>query len=220
MKRAFRIAALALTTFAIAMYGFSQESTKVVKPAVTTTQNLVRGVFGPISSNSGWSNYSVFNLVSGSSLFPGSSTTATFYYGFTAGSTANLGNAVVYTTARGSLVITAATPVTLGGVSGATLLLSSTSVCPTQPLSTTSPCIVRFDPATVTTSPANDYYFVVYFQNNANNSSIAAAQPINGHSGFSGTYAGGTDYTSLTVGQSIPTSVVSTPEFLMYVTNN
>ena len=44
-----------------------------------------------------------------------------------------------------------------------------------QPLSATSPCIVRFDPTTITLSPASDYYLTVYYTNDSNNQNIGAA---------------------------------------------
>jgi hypothetical protein len=203
--------------FAVTVCGFSQQGTSV-KP-LTATQNLVRGVIGPPGNNSQWSNYSVFNLVPGSALYPITSATTVFYFGFTAGTTADIGNMVVYTTPRGSLTISAVTPVKLGGVSNPSIQLSNTSVCPVAP-SQTTPCIVRFDPTALALSPASDYYFAVYFTNDANNTNIAGTQPSRSQTSLLGTYFGGTDYTHLTAGQSIPGVANSGPTFLMYVMNN
>jgi hypothetical protein len=125
---------------------------------------------------------------------------------------------VVYTTARGSLTITAVTPVKLGGVSNPSILLSNTSVCPVAP-SAGTPCIVRFDPTTLTMSPASDYYLAVYFTNDTNNSGISGTYPQGYQTSLVGTYYGG-NYTTLTVGQSIPTVANGGPVFLMYVMNN
>jgi hypothetical protein len=194
-------------------------SAATLSPAATT-QNLVRGVVGPLSSSSSWSNYSVLNEIPGAGLFPITSSTTVFYFGFTAGTTADISNMVLYTTARGSQTITAVTPVKLGGVSNPTISLSNTSVCPVQPLSTTNPCLVRFDPVTITLSPASDYYLVVYFANNANNSAVGGAYPGGGGWSLSGTYVGGVDQTQLSVGQSIPVLPTSHSYFLMYVMNN
>jgi hypothetical protein len=216
MKTVCKFAALTLVMFAITVCVSQQLPTQ--KPA-TATQNLVRGVIGPAGSNSEWSNYSVFNLVPGSALFPITSTTTVFYFGFTAGTEADIGNMVVYTTPRGSLTISAVTPVELGRVSNPSIQLGNTSVCPVAPAQTT-PCIVRFDPTTLTLSPASDYYFAVYYTNDTNNSSIAGTQPSNNQSSLAGTYFGGTDYTHLTVGQSIPGAANRGPSFLMYVMNN
>ena len=218
MKTVCKFATLTLMMLAVTVYGFSQAPV-AQKPATTTTKNLVRGVIGPAGSNSEWSNYSVFNLVPGSALFPITSSTTVFYFGFTGGTEADIDNMVVYTTPRGSLTISAVTPVTLGGVSNPSIQLSSTSVCPVAPSSTT-PCIVRFDPTTLTLSPANDYYFAVYFSNDTNNSNIAGTQPSASQTSLLGTYFGGTDYTHLTVGQSIPGAANRSPAFLMYVMNN
>jgi hypothetical protein len=125
---------------------------------------------------------------------------------------------VVYTTTRGSLTITAVTPVTLGGSSSPSIMLSNTSVCPVAP-SSTAPCIVRFDPTSLALSPANDYYFAVYLTNNSNNSAIAGTQPGNNQTSLAGTYFG-SDYSRLTTGQSIPGVANRSPTFLMYVMNN
>jgi len=218
MKNVCKVATLTLMMLAVTVCGFSQQRTSGQKAAIVT-QNLVRGVIGPAGNNSNFSNYSVFNLVPGSGLFPITSTTTAFYFGFTAGTEADIGNMVVYTTPRGSLTISATTPVTLGGVSNPSILLSNTSVCPVAP-STTTPCIVRFDPATITLSPASDYYFVVYFISNSNNTAIAGTQPNNNQTSLAGNYFGGTDYTHLTAGQSIPGAASRGPSFLMYVMNN
>jgi hypothetical protein len=218
MKTVCKIAPLTLILFAVSVYGFSQMALPP-KPAVTT-QNLVRGVSGPVGSNNSWANYSVFNVVPGSALFPITSSTTVFYLGFTAGTEADIGNMVVYTTPRGSLTISAVTPVTSGGVSNPSIQLSSTSVCPTQPLSSTNPCIVRFDPTTLTLSPASDYYLAVYFSNDTNNSGIGATQPGASQSSLNCFYIGGADDTHLTVGKSVPGPGNRAPNFLMYVMNN
>src|SRR5271166_4190485 len=115
MKIVCKLTTLILMILAVSLCGFSQD--RSTEKPTTTTQNLVRGVIGPAGSNAQWSNYSVFNLVPGSGLFPISSSTTVFYFGFTAGTQADIGNMVVYTTPRGSLTISAVTPVTLGGVS-------------------------------------------------------------------------------------------------------
>src|SRR5580692_2992013 len=131
MKSACNLVVLMLMMSAMSVYGFSQ-ATVVKKSPETTTQNLTRGVIGPVSSNSSWANYSVLNGVPGSAVFPITSTTTVFYFGFTAGTEADISNMVVYTTARGSLTVTAATPVKLGGVSNPSIQLTNTSVCPVQ----------------------------------------------------------------------------------------
>jgi hypothetical protein len=217
MKNVCKFRTLTLMMFAVTVCGFAQKTTPQ-KPA-TATQNLVRGVIGPPGNNSEWSGYSVFNLIPGSALFPITSSTTVFYFGFTGGTEADIGNMVVYTTPRGSLTISAVTNVTLGGVSNPSILLSNTAVCPVAPSSTT-PCIVRFDPTTLTLSPASDYYFAVYFTNDTNNASIAATQPNTNQTSLAGTYFGGSDYTHLTVGESIPGGANRGPTFLMYVMNN
>jgi hypothetical protein len=209
---------VASLVFAASALGFSQKK-DTQKPS-TTIQNLLRGVMGPVSSNNSWANYSVFNTIPGSALFPITSSTTVFYLGFTAGSEADISNMVLYTTAHGSLTITAVTPVTLGGVSNPSVILDSTSVCPTQPLSTTSPCIVRLDPTSISLTPSSDYHLAIYFTDDDNNGSVGATQAGSIYqSSFVGTYYGG-NYSNLTVGESIPSASNATPDFLMYVMNN
>jgi len=219
MKTVYKFAALTLVIFAVSAYGVSQTNSTKTKPSTTVTQNLVRGVIGPVGSNSSWSNYSLLNLIPGSGLFPITSTTTVFYFGFTAGTESDISNMVVYTTARGSLTVTAVTPVKLGGVSNPSIMLSNTSVCPVAP-STTTPCIVRFDPTTLTLSPANDYYFTVFFTNDTNNQSIGAASPNQNQSSLASAYYGGTDYTHIAAGSSLPGTANRGASFLMYVMNN
>jgi hypothetical protein len=219
MKTVYKFAALTLAMFAVSAYGVSQTTSTKTKPSTTVTQNLIRGVIGPAGNNSSWANYSVFNLIPGSGLFPITSTTTVFYFGFTGGTEADISNMVLYTTARGSLTVTAVTPVKLGGVSNPSIMLSNTGVCPVAP-SQTTPCIVRFDPTTITLSPANDYYFTVFYTNDTNNSGISGASPNQNQSSISSAYYGGTDYTHLTVGESIPGTSNRGSSFLMYVMNN
>ena len=219
MKAACKIATLTLLTLAVTVYGFSQKPAKQAPD--TTTQNLVRGVIGPFSSNSSWANYSVLNQIPGPALYPVASSTVVFYWGFTAGTTADISNMVLYTTAHDSLKVTAVTPVTFGGISNPSIALSNTSVCPVQPLSAATPCIVKFDPVSITLSPASDYYLTVFYTNDTNNSGIAAVQPGLFPVSMSGVFLGSTDATRLTVGQSLPSrTTANTSYFLMYVMNN
>jgi hypothetical protein len=218
MKSVRKIATLTLMTFAVTVCGFSQKPSKQ-QPAVTT-QNLVRGVLAPFSVSTQWNGYSLLNEIPGSALYAVTSSTVAFYWGFAAGTTADISNMVLYTTAHGSLKITAVTPVTLGGISNPSINLTNTSICPVQPLSATNPCIVKLDPVSISLSPASDYYLTVYFTNDTNNQSIGGIQPSGLPGSLSGTFIGGTDETHLTVGQSLPSGTNGHPYFLMYVMNN
>ncbi len=222
MTMRFKLAILVLMLLFLAAYGFSQ-SAKAPKTETpdTTTQNLVRGVSGPVGTNTSWSGYTVFGAIPGSALFPIASTTTVLSYGFTAGSEADVTAAVLYTTARGSTTITAVTPVTYQGNSSFSFDLASTSVCPTAP-SASTPCIVKFDSLTLTLSPASDYYLAVYFTgSDSNNSAIGGTTPSLAQSSLWGWYNSG-NYTNLIVGNSVPapSGSHSAPYFLMYVTNN
>lgn len=219
MKTVCKIATLTLMTLAITAYGFSQKPAK--QQPETTTQNLVRGVLAPFLGNNQWAGYSLLNEIPGSALYPVASSTAVFYWGFSTGTTADISNMVLYTTAHGSLTITAVTPVTLGGISNPSINLSNTSICPVQPLSITNPCIVKFDPVSMALSPASDYYLTVYFANDTNNQSIGGIQPSGLSGSLSSSFFGSTDSTHYTVGQSLPSGTNGrTPYFLMYVMNN
>ena len=180
-------------------------------------ENLVVGVGGPVSSNNNWSNFSAINVISGSSILPTTSTTTALYLGFTAGTFADVNHMVLYTTKRQSSKITAVTPVKLGGVSNPTINLTSPTTCPNGAVSATNPCIVRLDTLTLTLSPTNDYYFVVYFTSNTNNASLGGVIPgFPNKTSLTGEFLGG-DSSRLTVGEIVPAGNSGMPFFLMYV---
>jgi hypothetical protein len=209
MKNIFNFATLTFMMFAVSVCGFS-----AAKP-----ENLVRGIVGPVSSNVSWSGYSVVAQVPGAGLIPITSTTTVFYLGFTAGAQADVNNIVLYTTPRGSLTISAVTPVTLGGVSDPMIDLASATVCPVVEISTFNPCIVRLDPTKITLSALSNYYLVVYFTpSDTNNNSIGLTTPSFGQSSLRGSYLNG-DASRLSVGGSIPSSLsfAGQPYSLMYV---
>ncbi len=186
-----------------------------------TPQNLVTGVAGLLTSVGAWSNFSAINLIPGFALFPIPTTRTVFYIGFTGGSTAVINNMVLYHTTRAGYKITAVTPVKFKGVSNPTISLTSTANCPVQPVSTVNPCIVRLDPVSVTLSPVNDYYFVIFFPTNSNNGPLLAATRCGGcGNNLFGGYVSG-DASRHTVGQSVPSSVATTSTyFIMGVMTN
>lgn len=209
MKTVSKFASLTLLLFVVTLCGATEKT--------TTPLNLVRGAVGPFQGNSSWADYSVVTLIPGASLIPVTSTQTVLYLGFGGGSEADITNMVLYTTARGSTTITAVTPVKLGGSSSPSIMLSSTSVCPNQPLSTSNVCVVRLDPTSIVLSAANDYYFAVFLTNDGNNSGITAAQPQSALSALESWYVNTTNETTLTVGQSVPSNTFHGPDFLMYV---
>src|SRR5579863_10562479 len=139
------------------------------RPA-TAPINLVAGVGGPVASSNQWENYSALNLIAGAFIFPAVSgvKTTVLYIGFTAGTEADIGNMVLYTTKRGNYKISAVTPVKLGGVSNPIISLTNKKVCPAQPISVTNPCVIRLDPIRLTPTTLSDYYFVMYLGSNSN----------------------------------------------------
>jgi len=209
MKTIFKLAKLTLMVFAVSMPGFAAE-------------NLERGVVGPVGSNGSWSGDSAISLIPGAGLIPIAGSTTAFYLGFTAGTEADINNMVLYTTRRGSLKITAVTPITLGGSSSPTINLASTSVCPVAEISFNNPCIVELDTVPIKLTALSDYYLVVYFTaSDANNGSLGVTEPVFGQSSLRGTYTN-TDQSRLTVGASLPSSLGFTgpPFLLMYVMNH
>jgi hypothetical protein len=180
--------------------------------------NLVTG-YSVTSSTGAWSGFSAINLVPGSALYPISSTQAVFYLGFVGGTTVDVGNMALYTTARGSLKVTAVTPVKLKGVSNPTIALTNKSTCPLQPVSTTAVCLVRLDPVAITLSAEADYYLVTYFTSNSNNSAVNAANALGPIPSLAGSFDS-VDDTHLAVGQSIPVAATGVPNFLMQVMSN
>jgi hypothetical protein len=180
--------------------------------------NLLPGV-GATSGSASWSGYSAIDLIAGSALYPINSSQAVMHIGFTNGKQADVGNMVIYTTARGGTKITAVTPVKLKGSSAPTIKLTSTATCPTQPISALNPCIVRLDPVALSLSPLSDYYFVIYFKaNDSNNTALSVADGANA-STITGTYQAADD-TQLGVGGTIPVAATSFPYVLLSVTTN
>ncbi len=185
--------------------------------AAVTQQNIVAGVF-TTSANNNWAGLSALNLIAGTSIMPNTGKQTVLYIAFTAGSTADLGNMVLYsTTARSGFTIATVTKVTLGGLTNPSINLTSTSVCPIQPVSTANPCVIRLDPIDLVLSPLVDYYFVSYFENDANNQAISSAVPAASHVTTLTGWVDTKDDTQLPVGQSLPTSSNGVPNFLVSV---
>jgi hypothetical protein len=216
-----KLATPILLIFAIAFACLASPTVAQQRPA-TAPINLVAGVGGPVSSSNQWEDYSALNLIAGAFIFPAVAQikTTVLYIGFTAGTEADIGNMVLYTTKRGNSKITAVTPVKLKGVSNPIISLTNKKVCPTQPISTTNPCVIRLDPLTLTPSTLSDYYFVMYFASNTNNATVGAANSQYPITSLTGWYLGG-DQTQLKVGNPIPSGYSgSHPYFLLYVMSN
>ena len=210
-----------LLMFVIAIACLASTAVAQQRPA-TAPINLVAGVGGPVSSSNQWSDYSALNLIAGAFIFPAVANvkTTVLYIGFTAGTEADIGNMVLYTTKRGSSKITAVTPVKLKSVSDPIISLTNKKVCPVQPISVTNPCVVRLDPMTLNLSTLSDYYFVMFLSTSNNNATVGAANAQYPITSLTGWYSSG-DQTRLTVGSSIPSGYSgSHPYFLLYVMSN
>jgi len=173
--------------------------------------NLVEGI-GPVSTTGSWVGYSALSVVAGPSVLSKVSKTTTFYVGFTGGTTAVLGDMVLYKTAARASKILSVTKVTLGGVSNPTIKISDKSVCPTQPVSVTSPCIVRLDPVTLTLSSKDDYYLTMFFTTGTDVSSTTGAFASTALTGW---YIGA-DETQLKVGQLLPSGNGGHSSYFLY----
>jgi len=221
MKTFSKLATSSWLISAIALACLANTAVAQRRPAAAPI-NLVAGVGGPVSSSNQWSDYSALNLIAGAFIFPAVAQvkTTVLYIGFTAGTEADIGNMVLYTTKRGNSTITAVTPVKLKGKSNPIISLTNKKVCPTQPVSVTNPCVIRLDPMTLTLSTLSDYYYVLYLSTSNNNATLGAGNAQFPITSLTGWYLGG-DQTQLTVGQSIPSGYDGThPYFLLYVMSN
>ena len=187
-------------------------------------RNLVPGI-GPLlqpGGSSSWTGISLIENIPGTSLYPVTSDTTVLYIGFTAGTTVDIGNMVLYTTARERTAITAISPVKLWGRSDPTITLTDTRVCPIQPLSGTNPCILRLDPIKLSLSPLNDYYFTVYFAKTDDDTHVARPRAFIGS--LTGGEDAGKDDTQLSVGASVPRRLgngdSNPPSFLLVAVMN
>ena len=177
--------------------------------------NLVAGV-GAVGTVGQWSNFSAIDVIAGATLLPAVSKQTVLYIAFTGGTIADVANMGLYKTATRQSTILSVTPVKLGGISNPSISLTSKTVCKTQPISATNPCIVRLDPLAVSLSPGNDYYFVIYFTSDSNNLALGGASPVTPTSSLTGWYANGDD-TQLKVGDPTPTGPLGPPIFLVAV---
>lgn len=174
----------------------------IAAQAFAAPKNLVAGV-GPLNSASNWSGHSAISVIPGASLFPTTSKTTALYVAFTGGSQADISGMVLYQTGERSPLITSVTPVTLNGLSNPTINLLDTTICPDQPVSATSPCIVRLDLLTLQLSASSDYFLAVYFTaNDANNTNLSLSKPQFGTSGLTG-WISFTDETKHAVGDAL-----------------
>ena len=211
MKTFGKFATLALAVAVISASAMAQA------PATTLT-NLIDGS-EELNSSGSWGGYSSLTLIPGAGLFGVTSTQTVLTIVFTAGSTVDVGNMILYTSARGSSTITGTKKVTLGGISNPSINLTSTSVCPVQPVSTANPCYVKLDPIKGSLVVTDDYTFTIYFLNDSNNATMegAGTGPVQGSLSA---WAVSGDQTRIKKKGTLPSGNAGEgPPFLMYVTN-
>jgi|SRR5208282_481952 len=218
MKAFSKLATLVVMVAVMAASALAQTK---LDPLTAPLANLTEGV-GAItsSSNPQWDGLSEIVYIPGASLMGASSTTTVLHIGFTGGSEADIGNMVLYETARGNDTIIKVTKVTLGASSTPSIVLTDTSTCPVQPVSATSPCIVKLDTVKTALSPLFDYYFAIYFTLDTNNEKIVGTGISSAQGSLSGWYLYG-DQTRIGAKGAIPTNENSdqSPFFLLYITN-
>jgi hypothetical protein len=117
------------------------------------------------SNASNWQNYTVVNAWSGLNL-PFFQASGGWQIGmfFMAGSPV-IGNMVILRTAHNSLVVIDSTQVTIGGISNPTLV---------------TPALVMTDPVLLALDQTHDYYFMIFFANNAANATIGLSTNTTG----------------------------------------
>jgi hypothetical protein len=164
-----KIAICILAMAAIVAYSAAQSGQATVLSNMTEGQGYLPG------NSSQWDGWSEIDLIPGGALFDVSTKTIVLTLGFSGGSTANIENMVLYTTARATNVVTNITKVTLDKKANPIIDLASSTTCPVQPVSTTNPCFVKLDPTKVTLSTLDDYYFVVYFTSDSSNETMRGA---------------------------------------------
>jgi hypothetical protein len=180
--------------------------------------NVTEGVGSITGANQNWAGFSELVLIPGASFLGVKTSTNFLYLGFTGGTTVDIGNMVLYKTARSGNINLGPKKVLLGGVSNPSVNLTHTAVCPIQPVSTTNPCFIKLDVIKGALSPLFDYTFVVYFTNDANNASVGAAQSSE-QGALSGYFLTG-DQTRIKKNGTVPSgNNGSAPFFVTYMTN-
>jgi hypothetical protein len=212
MKNFCRLATLALVLCVIA-------TTAMAQAPAAGLSNLVEGV-GPFAGAGGnWAGDSQLTLIPGPALLGVKSTSTVLYLGFYGGSTVDVGNMVMYKTARNGSTVVSSKKVTLGGVANPSINLTSTSVCPVQPLSLANPCIIKLDAVKGALSTLNDYYFTIFFTNDSNNTSVSGVGNSSAQGSLSGYFVSG-DATRIKAKGALPSGYGGgAPYFLMYVAN-
>jgi hypothetical protein len=212
MKTFCKLATLALVLCVIA-------SSALAQAPATVLSNLTDGV-GPITGEIlNWAGFSELALIPGPSLLGVKSTSTVLSIGFVGGSTVDIGNMVLYTAARNTNTITGTKKVTLGGVANPSINLTSSAICPVQPVSITSPCIIKLDPIKGALSTLSDYYFTIFFTNDSNNASVGATGQASAQGSLSGYFVVGDETRIKKKGSLPPGYSGQAPFFLMYVAN-
>lgn len=212
MNRFLKFATLVLVLCIAAGSALAQE------PA-TQLANLAAGAGDITGQTLNWAGFSELVLIPGSELFNVKSASTFLSIGFIAPSTVDVGNMVLYVTARNTTTVTGTKKVTLGGLSNPSINLASTAVCPVQPVSLTNPCIIKLDAVKGALSPLDDYYFAIYLANDSNNQSVSPAGPPTSQGSLSGYFLTG-DETRIKKKGTLPAGyAAAAPYFLLYVTN-
>lgn len=224
MKIIGKFATLALTLVLAASFAIAQDSTGTPtqgSPRTTTVlSNLTEGASQTPGNSSDWEGWSEIDYIPGASLFGVSGTATYVTLGFSAGSTVDINSMVLYTTVRGSNVVTKVNKLTYGGKANPSINLTSTTICPVQPVSAANPCFIKLTKVALALIPSNDYYFAIYFTSDSNNNSMRGAGSPGDQSGAITSWQIDGSDGLIPVGGTVPVGDSgAAPLFLMYLTN-
>jgi hypothetical protein len=211
----FALMLLVATAFAVAQ---DDVATKAA-PLTTVLSNLTEGAAGAPGNTTDWEGWSEIDYIPGAGLFGVAGTATYVTLGFSAGSTVDINSMVIYTTVRGNNVVTKVSHVDYLKSSKPSINLTSTTNCPTQPVSAANPCFIKLDKVALDMLATNDYYFAIYFTSDSNNNSMRGAGGSNQSGALTGWQIDGDDGL-IPVGGTIPVGDAGqAPLFLMYLTN-
>jgi hypothetical protein len=226
MKNIGKFATLALMLVVMAAFAVAQDRASTgTEPRVSTRtttvlSNLTEGAPAVPGNGSDWEGWSEIDYIPGASLFGVTTKDSYFTLGFSGGSTVDINSMVLYTTARGSNVVTKVTKLTYLSKANPSINLTSTSNCPVQPVSAANPCFIKLTKAAIELIPTNDYYFAIYFTSDSNNNSMRGAGSTSDQAGAITSWQIDGSDGLIPVGGTVPVGDGGgAPLFLMYLTN-
>ena len=215
MKTFYKLSTLALALCFIAASAAAQTAAPQV-----VLSNIAEGIGTVSNGGTSWAGFSELVLIPGTGLLPVKATTNFLSIGFYGGSTVDIGSMVLYKTARSGTAVLSAKKVLLGGKANPSIDLTNPANCPIQPVSLSTPCIIKLDVVKGALSPLNDYYFTIYFSNDSNNAAGVSGVGLSPNQGGLSGYNLVGDQTRIKKNGSLPPGYTgAAPYFLTSVTN-